>query len=100
MVVANFVTVVRLNMVNMRQRARLRQHWSNVDIAAINGYLTRRVDGSCAKRLTIEFYTVVMLLTFLLIIISVPSAPRSFIPRLKLTHASFRLQSAVCCSAE
>jgi len=35
MVVANFVTVVRLNMVNVRQRARLRQHWSNVDITAI-----------------------------------------------------------------
>ena len=35
MVVANFVTVVRLNMVNVRQRARLRQHWSNVDITVI-----------------------------------------------------------------
>jgi len=31
-----------------------------------NGYLVRVVDGSCAKRLTIEFYTVVMLLTFIL----------------------------------
>jgi len=30
----------------------------------------RGVYGSCAKRLTIESYTVVMLLTFILIIIS------------------------------
>jgi len=34
-------------------------------------YRVRRVDGSCAKYLTIEFYTVVMLLTFILI--SIPS---------------------------
>ena len=36
---------------------------------------TRDVEGSCAKHLIIEFYTVVMLLTFLLIIIivSIPS---------------------------
>ena len=31
------------------------------------------VEGSCAKRLTMEFYTVVMLRTFILIIISIPS---------------------------
>ena len=38
---------------------------------------------SCAKHLTIEFYTVVMLLTFVLIIISIPSLPHSFIRGLK-----------------
>ena len=31
------------------------------------------VDGSCAKHLTVESYTVVMLLTFILVIISIPS---------------------------
>jgi len=45
----------------------------------------RRVDGSCAKHLTVESYTVVMLLTLLLIIIiSIPSPPHSFIPILFL----------------
>ena len=43
----------------------------------------RGVDGSCAKHLTVESYTVVMLLTFILIIISIPSSPHSFIPGLK-----------------
>jgi len=39
-----------------------------------------RVDGSCAKHLTVESYTVVMLLTLLLIIIiSIPAPPHSFI---------------------
>jgi len=35
----------------------------------------RGVDGSCAKRLTVESYTIVMLLTFLILItiISIPS---------------------------
>jgi len=35
----------------------------------------RSVDGSCAKRLTVESYTIVMLLTFLILItiISIPS---------------------------
>jgi len=46
-------------------------------------YRVRGVDGSCAKRLTVEFYTVVMLLTFILIIISIPSPTHSFIPRFK-----------------
>ena len=41
------------------------------------------VDGSCAKHLTVESYTVVMLLTFILIITSIPSPPHSFIPGLK-----------------
>jgi len=43
--------------------------------------------SSCAKRLTVESYTVVMLLTFICIrpIISIPSHPHSFIPRLKLS---------------
>jgi len=36
-------------------------------------YRVRGVDGSCAKHLTIECCTVVMLLTFILIIISIPS---------------------------
>ena len=34
-------------------------------------YRVRGVDGSCAKHLTVLSYTVVMLLTFILIIISV-----------------------------
>jgi len=43
------------------------------------------VEGSCAEHLTVEFYTVIMLLvlTFILIVISVPSPPHSFIPGLK-----------------
>ena len=42
------------------------------------------VDGSCAKHLTVESYTVVMLLAFILtcIIISFPSPAHSFIPGL------------------
>jgi len=40
-------------------------------------------DGSCAKHLTVESYTVVMLLTFILIISSIPSPHHSFIPELK-----------------
>jgi len=43
----------------------------------------RRVDGSCAKHLAVENYTVVMLLTFVLNINSIPSPTRSFIPGLK-----------------
>ena len=46
-------------------------------------YRVRGVDGSCAKHLTVESYTVVMLLTVILIIISIPSRPHSFIPGLK-----------------
>ena len=42
-------------------------------------YHVRGVDGSCAKHLTIESYTVVILLTVILIIISIPSLPHSFI---------------------
>jgi len=41
------------------------------------------VDGSCAKHLTVEAYTVVRLLTVILIISSSPSPPHSFIPGLK-----------------
>ena len=37
---------------------------------------------------TIESYTVVMLLTFILIIISIPSPPHSFIPGLKLSFSA------------
>ena len=36
-------------------------------------YRVTCVEGSCAKHLTIEFYTVITLLTFILIIISFPS---------------------------
>jgi len=36
-------------------------------------YRVRRVDGSCAEHLAVESYTVVMLLTVILIIISIPS---------------------------
>jgi len=43
-------------------------------------YCVRGVDGSCAKHLIVESYTVVMLLTFIL---SIPSPPHSFIPELK-----------------
>ena len=46
-------------------------------------YCVRGTEGSCAKHLTIGFYTVVMLLTFILIIISIPSPPHSFIPGIK-----------------
>ena len=46
-------------------------------------YRVRGVDGSYAKHLTIEFYTVVMLLTFMHIIISIQSLPHCFIPGLK-----------------
>jgi len=46
-------------------------------------YRVRGVDGSCAKHLTLESYTVVMLLTFILIIISIPLPPHSFMPDLK-----------------
>ena len=46
-------------------------------------YRVRGVDGSCAKHLTVESYTVVMLLTFILIISSIPSPHHSFIPELK-----------------
>jgi len=46
-------------------------------------YRVRGVDGSRAKHLTVESYTVVMLLTVILIIISFPSPTHSFIPGLK-----------------
>jgi len=36
-------------------------------------YRVRGVDGSCAEHLAVESYTIVMLLTFILIIISIPS---------------------------
>jgi len=63
-------------------------------------YRVRGVEGSCAKHLTIEFYMVVMLLTFILITISIPSPPHSFIPGLKPSFSAnpsncslpFRLQ--------
>jgi len=36
-------------------------------------YRVRGVDGSCAKHVAVESHTVVMLLTFILIIINIPS---------------------------
>jgi len=47
-------------------------------------YCVRSVDGSCARHLTVESYTVVMLLTFRLLILSIPSPLHSFIPGLNL----------------
>jgi len=43
-------------------------------------YHVRGVEGSCAKHLTIEFSMVIMPLTFILIIISIPLLLHSFIP--------------------
>jgi len=45
-------------------------------------YRVRGVDGCCSKHLPVESYTVVMLLTFILIIISIPS-PSLLYSRLK-----------------
>jgi len=42
-------------------------------IAFTRDHFGRRKLARCAKHLPIEFYTVVMLLTFMLIIISIPS---------------------------
>jgi len=42
-------------------------------------YRVRGVEGGCAKHLTIEFYMIFGLLTFVLIIISISSPPHSFI---------------------
>jgi len=50
--------------------------------------MLRGVEGSCAKHLTIEFYMVVMLLPFILIIISIPSLPLFFIPGLKSSFSA------------
>ena len=49
----------------------------------LTSYHVRGVSGSCAGHLTTEFCTVVILLAFILIIISIPSPPHSFIPALK-----------------
>ena len=46
-------------------------------------YRVRGVEGSCAEHLAIEFYMVVKLLTFVLVIISILSPPRSYVPGLK-----------------
>ena len=46
-------------------------------------YRVRGVDSSCAKHLALESYAVIILLTFILIIISLPSPTHSFIPGLK-----------------
>ena len=53
-------------------------------------YCVSGVEGVCANLLATEFYTVLMLLTFILIIsniiiiISIPSPPHCFIPDLNL----------------
>jgi len=55
------------------------------DGTGLCSYHVRGVGGSCAKHLTVESHTVVMLLTVigLLIISSIPSPHHSFIPGLK-----------------
>jgi len=57
--------------------------WISVRGAGLCSYRVRGVDGSCAKHLTVESYTVAMLLTFI-IISSIPSPRHSFIPDLNL----------------
>ena len=54
-------------------------------------YCVRGVDGSCAKDLTVESYTVIMLITVILIIF--PSPTHSFIPGLK---PSFSANASHC----
>ena len=56
------------------------EEWHSVG-TSLCSYHVRCVDGSCTKHLTVKSYTVVMLLTFTLIIVSI--APHSFIPGLK-----------------
>jgi len=53
------------------------------DLLFVVGVGEGGVDGSCAKHLTVESYTVVMLLTFIFIIISIPSPRHSLISGLK-----------------
>ena len=53
------------------------------EVATLWRYTNTIVDGSFVKHLTVESYTVIMLLTFTLIMISIPSPPHSFIPGLK-----------------
>jgi len=55
----------------------------SVDQESVDSYHVRGVEGSCAEHLIIEFYTAVVLLAFILIIISIPSPLHSFIPGLK-----------------
>ena len=45
----------------------------SVDQESVDSYHVRGVEGSCAEHLIIEFYTAVVLLAFILIIISIPS---------------------------
>jgi len=47
--------------------------FGSTDSTDLCSYRVRGVDGSCAKHLTVESYMVVMLLTVILIIISIPS---------------------------
>ena len=47
------------------------------------------VKGSCAKHLSVEFYTIVMLLAFVLVIVHIPSPPHSFIPGLKPSFSAY-----------
>jgi len=58
-------------------------------------YRVRGVDGSCAEQSTIESYTVIMLLTFIFIIITIPSPPHSFIPGLKPSFSANPSQHSI-----
>jgi len=59
--------------------------YTAIVLARKRSYRVRGVDGSCAKHLTVQSYSVIMLLTFIfiIIIISMPSPTHSFIPGLK-----------------
>ena len=60
-------------------------------LARERSYRVRGVDGSCAKHLTVQSYSVIMLLTFIfIIIISMPSPTHSFIPGLKPSFTANR----------
>jgi len=52
----------------MQEKTALAQWQSSTTTDSVRG-----VEGSCAKHLTIEFYMVVMMLTFILILICIPS---------------------------
>ena len=67
------------------RRQAFRFRWPNLTTAVpLHSYRARGVHRSCAKHLTVESYTVVMLPTFILIIISIPSPLTLFNPGLNL----------------
>ena len=58
-------------------------------------YRVRGVGSSCAEHLTVESYTVVALLTFILIIISIPTAVTLSYTRLKtFFFCKFKIQTS------